>query len=255
MRIGLILFFILMPLVFKGLEVLFDEFEPDYTGYWIYQALQLLFYYGIEVFYVMAHHSITGEWMFKKGNQYPDAFPSFVFLAVVYIVVAVGAKLVTIEDCGEILAYDIGNTISLLVLFALYMIFIAKPYIKDTTDQIIFNQMPYQVTAEETINLRAFSDTHTTSGNIRGSRFYINGEIRDNYELYYCFLAEDDSLAIKHFTYTEAHCKIFPEENCTNPRLEITTYGKEYKSYNDYYSDYVLHIPKNETFGTGINME
>lgn len=33
MRIGLILFFILMPLVFKGLEVLFDEFEPDYTGY------------------------------------------------------------------------------------------------------------------------------------------------------------------------------------------------------------------------------
>lgn len=253
MRIGVLLFLILMPLVFKGLEILLSEERDKYFSYWVWQIIGLFFYYGIEIIYVIMHHHITNEWVIFKGNSFSDAFPLFVICAIIYIIFSA----CFIMDCkweDEFIAHDITNAIFLTVLFGVYLL-IASSYINFNYEEENFNNTPYEITEQETIQLRAFSDTHTTTGNVRGGRFYINGEIRDNYELYYCFIAEDGSLTIRHFTYTEAHCKIFPEENCTNPRLEITTYGKTFGSKYDYYSDYVLYIPDDSIIGTGINME
>ncbi len=249
--IGKILFFILMPIFYKALEILISQ--DRYKHYFLWQGVQLVYYYGIEAIYILLHYSVTKEWIFMKNLVYPNSYFVFVVLSIIFIL----ASLVCLCDSeleDDIIFYDVVKTFVLSVLFAVFMI-LAMSITKCSKNEMIFNNMPYKKTEEKVISLRAFSDTHTTSGKIHGGLCYINGNIQDNYELYYSFLAEDGSLTIRHFTYTEAHCKIFPEENCENPRLEIITYAKSYENNYDSYEEYILHIPDDSIIGTGIDFE
>lgn len=254
--IGMLLFFILMPLCYKGLELCLSystEYIQRYKGFYIIQVIELIGYYVLEAIYIIAHYTITKEWVFMKNRIYISWNGIFIFCAIVFIFIS-GIFFTDCRDKDEFVANDIAKNIVLIILFMFFMFFM---YIStsDNYKNVYFDSLKYEKISEEIIELRCFSDTHTTTGEIHGGKYYINGQIQDNYELYYCFMNEDGSLTIRHFTYTEAHCKIYPEENCQNPRLEITTYAKSYKDKHANYCDYALYIPDDSIIGTGINLE
>lgn len=252
MSIGKILFLVLMPIIYKLLEVTMEE---DYIynmsiGRTIFEVFQLLVYYGIEAVYIFMHHSITNEWIFTKNNNYSTCFPFFVFCSIAFII----CSIVFLCDSDDMIFHHVGKVFVLILLFSIFLVVI-NSYINFYMTEDIFNNMEYEKTNEETIHLRAFSDTTAVNGEIHGGRFYISGKIQEDYELYYVFMAEDGSLVIRHFTYNEAHCKIFPEENCENPRIEIKTYAKSYKDKNSSYCDYVIYIPENSIIGYEIDLQ
>lgn len=241
-------YLIFMPLIYKLIQmfVLNDVFEKEHYKHHI---ICVGFYYFIEIIFVMIHYIITKEWVFSNNIMYDfGCFEFFTLCSVMFIIVHV--VLLGIDNEPQ----NGTHCIVLLIFFLVFSMFNVGSLLYGVKNQD-FNNMPYEKIETKTINLEAFSDTHTTTGEITGRRYYISGEIRDNYEIYYSFLDERGSLIIRSFVYTEEHCDIFPEENCPNPTLEITTYSKSYKDLSSTYSDYVLHIPKNETIGTGINME
>lgn len=245
--IGKLLYLILMPLVYKLIQmfILRNDYCKDSL---MKHGLTLGFYYIVEVIFVAVHYLLTKEFVFANNLKYEvGSFAMFVLLSLAFTII----HLFILGFDGE---QSCIHCLVLMILFLMFLFFDSLLLGKEIDEQT-FNEMPYEFVSEETINLEAFSDTHTTTGDIHGGRYYLNGQIRDNYEVYYSFLDERGSLIIRSFVYNEAHCDIFPEEDCPNPTIKITTYSKSYKDMTSTYSDYVLHIPKNETFGTGINME
>ena len=240
MSVSRILFFIFMPLVYKLLEASFEEnyFKKMNKGRFIFEIFQVFLYYIIEVIYMIVHHIITNEWIFMKDKIYKDCFGFFVFLSIVFICFS----LMFSTEIEDFICYHICKSFILVVLYLIFIV-IVYSFISFDVEKKTFNNMDYEKVNEQTINLRAFSDTTSVSGDTKTGRFYISGKIQENYELYYGFMDEDGSLVIRHFTYNESNCKIFPEENCTQPRIEITTYAKSYKDNYSSYCCYVLHIP------------
>lgn len=247
LSIGKILFIILMPIVFKLLEAIMEDnyIYNISIGRIIFEIFQVLIYYGMEAVYIFVHHSITNEWIFTKNNSYSTCFSFFVFCSVGFIICSI-----FLCDSNNIVVYHVGK---LFILFILYAIFLA--IIDSNITEDIFNNMEYEKTNEEIISLKAFSDTRVVNGEIHGGMFYISGKIQEDYELYYAFIAEDDSLTIRHFTYNETHCKIFLEKKCKNPRIEIKTYAKSYKNNNSNYCDYVIYIPDDSVIGYEIDLQ
>lgn len=247
LSVGKLLFFILMPLIYILIQVIFFNSKYNKKRKIIINSLLLLIYYSIELTYIFVLHFISKEWIFMKGITIPpESFVSFVMLSIMFIIFHF-AIMAWEGDSG------FCHVIVLVILFGFFLALDAD-YVQYNIDTKIFNEMPYEKTNEYTIKLKALSDTHTTEGKIAGGRFYINGTIKDNYEIYYSFIDEKGSTVIRHFPYSEQNVEIYEIDNCPNPRIEFTEYYKEYKDNKSSYTHYIIYIPTG-TNNTTIDME
>lgn len=247
LSVGKLLFFILMPLIYILIQVIFFNSKYNKKRKIIINSLLLLIYYSIELTYIFVLHFISKEWIFMKGITIPpESFVSFVMFSIMFIIFHF-AIMAWEGDSGFF------HVIVLVILFGFFLALDAD-YVQYNIDTKIFNEMPYEKTNEYTIKLKALSDTHTTEGKITGGRFYINGTIKDNYEIYYSFIDEKGSTVIRHFPYSEQNVEIYEIDNCPNPRIEFTEYYKEYKDNKSSYTLYIIYIPTG-TNNTTIDME
>lgn len=259
-----ILFFILMPLIYKILHIvvsnpiyennclLNDENNSFYynkNGFWITHLILLIVYYVIEGIFIFEIHKWSGEWIFMN-NVNNEPFELFAFFSIFFII---SHLMILHEEFYSDINLPVIHLVPLIFLFATFM-FVNKGFIKYNQEVAIFENMEYNVEVN-TIYLEALSDTHTTTGDINGGLLYINGVIQDNYEIYYSFIDERDSVAIRHFPYSEENVEIYPQEYCPNPRIEFYVYSKTYKSQSDSYTKYKIYVPENTTKGLNINME
>lgn len=245
--IGKILFFILMPLIYRLIQIIFLGNEDDKKQKIIRNTILLSTYYGIELIYILVLYFISKEWVFMKGAlSQSGAFAVFVILSIFFIIV----HLLVMSLTGD----DGFSHLVVLILFFGFFLILESSNVQFYIDEKIFNEMPYNISNQYIINLKALSDTHTTDGKITGSRFYINGTIKDNYEIYYSFIDEKGSTVIRHFPYSEQHVEIYEMDDCENPRIEFTEYFKEYKDKKAAYTDYIVYIPTG-TNNITIDME
>lgn len=244
---GKLLFFILMPLIYVLIQVIFFNSKYDKKRKIVINSILLLIYYSIELTYIFVLYFISKEWVFMKvTTTQVGAFASFAMLSIMFIIVHF-AIMAWEGDSG------FCHVIVLVILFGFFLA-LESDYTQHNIDTKIFNEMPYEKTNEYTIKLKALSDTHTTEGKITGGRFYINGTIKDNYEIYYSFVDEKGSTVIRHFPYSEQHVEIYEMDDCPNPRIEFTEYHKEYKDNESSYTHYIIYIPTG-TNNTTIDME
>ncbi len=250
--IGKILFFILMPLIYKGIQIFILKDDRHMKGFYRTHLISLIWYYAIEVFFILSFYKVTNELIFANNTIDTEAgcFPMFVICSCAFVIIHLILLFLALDEMETSLIHCIVLTV-LFIFFEPMTLSVAT----DEMNTKVFESMPYEVTSTEVIQLEAFSDTHTTSGELHGSRYYINGNIHDNYEIYYCFLDEKGSLTIRHFTYYEDHCDIYPEENCENPTLKITTLSKSYKDKSSTIYEYEIHIPKNSIGNSAIDMQ
>lgn len=240
--IGKLLFLILMPIVYRCLhQGILEERSDYYKGIEKTSTLILIpSYYAIEIFWAIVFYCISKEWVFMKTSFLSEVgiFSIFVICAIMFI--AVHLVIISIDSIDDCL--PIGHLIALVIFFAIYM-WMAVGVTKNEMKDKIFNEMPYEITNEYTIHLKALSDTHTTEGEIHGSRYYINGTINDSYEIYYSFIDEKGSTVIRHFPYSEQYVDIYEQDDCEDPRIEFTVYSKQYKDKSASYTTYVVYIP------------
>lgn len=241
--IGKTLFLILMPFVYRCLhQGVLEERSRYYKEHEkISNIILLPTYYAIEIVFAVVFYCISKEWVFMKNTPLLSEiglFPIFVICAIIYIVIhLIVISVDSIDDC-----IPIGHLILLIFFFAIFM-WSGISMASNATKDKIFNEMPYEITNEYTIHLKALSDTHTTEGQIRGSRYYINGTINDSYEIYYSFVDDKGSTVIRHFPYSEQYVDIYEQDDCEDPRIEFTVYSKQYKDKSASYTTYVVYIP------------
>lgn len=86
--IGKILFFILMPLIYRLIQIIFLDNEDDKKQKIIRNTILLSTYYGIELIYILVLYFISKEWVFMKGAlSQSGAFAVFVILSIFFIIV------------------------------------------------------------------------------------------------------------------------------------------------------------------------
>lgn len=259
-----LLLFILLPLVYVAIRFNiikdFDE-ELRYLKYgrkkgkkfYVFQILSLILYYLLEIIMVLYHHHLSGEWIILKNQEISGSIMfCFVFCYVLFLVFHMIGLIASSHDTYN---YDIPYHCIPLIIFFIIFLWLTGLDTKDIIKKNHFDSIQYQLTNESTIPLHVLSDTHTTSGEVHGGRYYVNGTINDNYDIYYAYLDKDKSLVIEHFTYSKGRDKIYPEENCENPRIVIRTYSKQYEDLTASYNAYELHIPDNSVSGLELDMQ
>lgn len=252
--IGKILFFILMPLVYNRIYISSLEDKYDKKTLRLNKIINLSFYYIIEIIQIIVHFVITKELLFVKNAQFDfGVFILFVFCSILWISIHLfvcGLGFLSGEE-NEI---EYTHLLVLGILFLLFLL-ISESNTNKNMKEYYLSQQQYEKVSEEVYNLEAFSDTTAVNGEIHGGMHYINGSIQEDYELYYSFINEKGSLVIRHFTYHENTCEIYPEENCENPILKIETYSRNYKDKSESYNKYILHIPKNSITTNSIDLQ
>lgn len=243
---GRLLFFILMPIVYEGINLLIHHFGQYREGNWRseikFYSILLAIDYIIEIIYSVIIKNVLGVWIISsKFNNIETygAYGIFVFFAVVWIIVSIFFKAALDENDGM----PVFHTIFLVILFAIFS-FIMVDYIHDTQDQGIFDSLEYQL-EDNTIYLRAMGDGHTTTGDIQGRSFlgsgYIQGNIADNYNLYYAFVNENGETVIQNIPYNNS-VHIYEEGESCEPRIVFHRYYKSYVSeYNSFYNEYYTY--------------
>lgn len=226
-----LVYLIFMPMFYKGLImfILWDERKYQ-DNFFKNSIINLIWYYLVEAIYILVYYKMTEELIFAKNLKYSScSFEIFVYCSIVFILCHL---LFCLRD-------SYGPKIGLLhcgVLSILFLFFLGISASVDTKiiNEQIFNDMKYEIIANEVYELEPFSDSNN----------YLNGSFQENCELYYYFWDENNSLTINHFTYND-NCKIYVEEDCINPSLQIKTYSKSYKDKTDTFQKYYLHIPNN----------
>ena len=259
---GRLIFFILMPIVYEGINLLIHHFGQFNEGDWrseikIYSVL-LVIDYIIEIVYSVIIKNALGVWIisseFNNIKTY-GVYEIFVFFAIVWIIVSIFCKS-TLSKNDSI---PVFHTIFLVIFFTIFS-FMIVDYIYDRQDQNIFDSLEYQI-EDNTIFLRAMSDGHSTTGDIRGHSFlgsgYIQGEMADNYNLYYAFVNDHRETVIQSITYNNS-VHIYEEGESCEPRIVFHKYYKTYESehnslYDEYYT-YDIFIPS-MVDGVRIDME
>lgn len=218
-------------------------------GYSIAFTVLLAIYYGIEYVYFGIAKNMLNYWPWQKGFDAADmdcmTWGCFFLLSIVFI-----ALCVTINICrwDEISSVPYGHVITLIICFTLFAS-VQLSSLQYDVDEQVFNSMAYETTSE-TIYLQKMTDTHNTEGYVKGRSSlwsgYINGEIKDNYNIWYSYLGEDGSLVFDFLTYHQNTTKVWPEENCT-PRIVKYTHTKSYQTkHNDFshtYQTYEIFVP------------
>ena len=227
-------------------------------------GISLAFDYVIELVWVLIVKHRVGVWMFSeelaKIDGATSAFDLFKYLAIAYIILSLILGTIIGSAMDEDYDAPILHTIILIVFFAIFAIFIGPNAVSANVDKAAYEKIPYEQTIQ-TIDLKAMTDTHTTTGQLNGharlGSGYIRGEIKDNYEVYYSYLDKNNGeTVVDHFTYHNDTVDIFEEGPDCKPVLEITTHHKEYKTkynkYSDTYYTYVVRVP---SMVEGVDMD
>jgi len=251
-----LLFFILMPLIFEGIMLGLNEAGGGWGSGNLKKeiglfSILLLLDYAIETIYLVIIKNILGVWIFEKDFETIESYgtyEAFKICAIIYIVPCVLVTFVSIND----LCIDHFPAIHSLVLTALFVVFccITVPLLHEEIDKTQFKAMEYTV-EENTIYLKALGDGHTTTGSVNGKMTfgsgYIQGNISDNYNLYYAYEGSNGETVIDSLIYNKDLVNIFEKGPDCIPRLVIIRHFKEYKTdyntYSDEYYSYDIYIP------------
>lgn len=270
----MVLFFIFMPIVYEILTVVLSFFTREcHTSYdkkehikehAITLGISLAFDYVIELVWVLIVKHRISVWMFSeeftKIDGASSAFDLFKYLAIAYIVLSLTFGTIIGSAMDEDRDMPILHTIILILFFILFATAIGPRAVSANIDEAAYEKMPYEQTVQ-TIDLKAMTDTHTTTGQMNGRMSlgsgYISGEIKDNYEVYYSYLDKNNGeTVVDHFTYHNDTVDIFEEGPDCKPVLEITTHHKEYKTkYNEYSDTYYTYVVRVPSMVEGVDMD
>ena len=251
-----LLFFILMPIIFEGIMLIINECSCG----WEYGNLKkqfglfsilLIIDYIIEAIYLCSVKNILGVWIFSEEfdkMQTYDTYPMFVFCSILYIILCILFTAISLDDLS-VDHLPVVHTM-FLVLFFIAFSSINTNQLHTELDKAHFQEMEY-VVEENTVYLKALGDGHTTTGSMNGSLMlgtgYIQGNITDNYNLYYAYTGSNGETVIDSLVYNNNTVDIYEEGPDCIPRIVFTKYSKEYETdynhHSDEYYHYDIYIP------------
>lgn len=256
----ILLCLIFMPLIYEGIHMMityWHKAEGRWKKHIQWYCFILIIDYILEIIYCAKIKSLFGVSIFSKEFL---SMETYGFLPGTIIILG----------CSGFCGWLMLNTrnpehtpmthawINIIVFIAI-LIFIPMG-VRKCQAEATFNAMEYNHT-QRVIFLRALGDTHTTTGSISGKTFigtgYINGQITDNYVIYYAYKTDTGEVIIDHIPYDE-NTHIYEEGESCEPRLVIHHYYKSYEtkhnSYSHEYTVYEIYIPSIMN-GIRIDME
>ena len=252
------MFFILMPIIFEFYMSLIlhysqcnyqiKEIEGNFKVEVIIFFIFLVINYLIEFIHLKKIRNMLGVWMFSKefnNIETYNIFHDFVMTSIICFGLIGLISLIVKEICTdyEIIFWHVAALI--VVIICIYIMPIAS--LHDSQEDALFDSINYTVD-ENTIYLTSIGDGREISGDIHGGRFYVEGKIETNYELYYAFINENGITIIKSIPYNENNVKIHEIGDVGEPRIVFHKYYKSYscpighEKYDEYYI-YDIYIP------------
>lgn len=240
-----ILICILSPIIYEVLHMICTSWKKD-KGEWkthviVYTCITI-FDYLLVFIYCKWFKWLFGVSIFSEQFDIIEKF-SMLDASLSFILMAAIFSIIYANTRNEENSPFLHTLIMIIVL--IFEIILISIFIRGEQDKYRFNQTEY-IQTDKTVYLRALGDGHTTSGEIKGRTFigtgYIDGEIKDNYVIYYAYDGENNEVIIDKIPYGQ-NTHIYEEGDDCIPRIEFHYYSKSYKDMHHEYIIYNIYIP------------